>query len=127
MQNGHERPSPRPAALAVRDVLEGIAAVEGAMGQRALVAAEVGTVGFPQRNAFGDAVTVEQGSALDMVERGAGRIAEGERVAIVAGAAGLGACREALRRIATERLPAVVHAIAPRGSPDALALADLGW
>lgn len=78
-------------------------------------------------NAFGGHVTVEHGTAAALAHRLESSLAEGQRAALVATAAGLGTARGTLRTIATRRLPAVAHAICDRGSAEALGLADLGW
>jgi pyruvate-ferredoxin/flavodoxin oxidoreductase len=94
----------------------------------------------PATNAFEERVVVERGRAEDVVAlvgRCADAALQGERVALLARAADLARARSELARIATLRLPVVVHAFAEpggEGTPPsdagvapALALADLPW
>jgi pyruvate-ferredoxin/flavodoxin oxidoreductase len=112
---------------------EAVAIAEGAVAQRVLVAVD----GFepPADNAFGQRVVVERGKDVAaLVRRCAVVASEGERVSLVASAAGLTAARNELAGVSALRLGVVVHCIEEdEAAPDAasgataLSLGDLPW
>ena len=113
-----------------------VSLVEGAVSQRIFVALD-GIVP-PAHNAFGQSVAIERGSDVGALARQCAQAAsEGQRVALVAGAAALAAARGELASIAARRLGVVVHAITEPGRAGdlppmaglapALALDDLFW
>jgi pyruvate ferredoxin oxidoreductase alpha subunit len=112
-----------------RDAREAIAIAEGAVSQRVLVA--VDGVELPADNAFGAPVVVERSrDVAALLRRCAELAAGGERVALVAGAAGLIAARNELAVVSSRRLGVVVHCVDDgEGAPaaSALALGDLPW
>jgi pyruvate-ferredoxin/flavodoxin oxidoreductase len=130
MQNGVDQSGGRatdPRRAGATDATGAIALAEGATAERVFVAlAQPLTIA--ERNAFGDPVTNEHAAAAaSLAHRFAEQVEEGRRCALIASAHGLGAVRDLLKGIAAKRLGTVVHAIAERGSGDALSLADLGW
>jgi pyruvate/2-oxoacid:ferredoxin oxidoreductase alpha subunit len=130
MDNGVDRGDGRSKELRrawAKDALGAIALAEGAITERVYVALPA-PLRFAERNAFGDAVVVEQGPSVTHLATLFGeQLEEGRRAVLITSAHALGALREGLKAIAAKRIGTVVHAIADRGSADALALADLGW
>jgi pyruvate-ferredoxin/flavodoxin oxidoreductase len=131
MQNGVEqRTAPRTAGAHrawAKDAIGAIALAEGAIAERVFVALHA-PLPLSERNTFGDTVVVEHAaSATALVHHFAEQQEEGRRASLVTTAHALGTVREVLKGMAAKRLGTVVHAIAERGSADALALADLGW
>ncbi len=132
MENGVDRGGGRSSELrraSAKDALGAIALAEGAVSERVFVA-----LGAPlrvaERNTFGEPVVTEhgaEGAALAMATRFGAELEEGRRATLITTAHALGALRAGLSAIAAKRIGTVVHAIADRGSADALALADLGW
>jgi pyruvate-ferredoxin/flavodoxin oxidoreductase len=112
-----------------RDEREAIAIAEGAVAQRVLVA--VDGVEPLDTNVFGERVVVERGKDVGaLVRRCAELAAGGERVAVVAGAAGLAAARSELTLLSAHRAGVVVHCVAEAddaGAPSPLSLGDLPW
>jgi pyruvate-ferredoxin/flavodoxin oxidoreductase len=112
-----------------RDAREAIAIAEGAVAQRVLVA--VDGVEPPATNVFGERVIVERGKDVGaLVRRCAELAAGGERVAVVAGAAGLAAARNDMALVSARRAGIVVHCVEEAddaGAPSALSLGDLPW
>jgi len=112
-----------------RDAREAIAIAEGAVAQRVLVA--VDGLEMPATNVFGERVVVERGKDVAaLVRRCAELAAGGERVAVVAGAAGLAAARHELAQVSARRAGVVVHCVDEAddaGAPSALSLGDLPW
>jgi pyruvate-ferredoxin/flavodoxin oxidoreductase len=112
-----------------RHAREAVAIAEGAVAQRVLVAVD----GFepPAENAFGERVVVERGKDVAALVRRCAEVASGgERVALVAGAAGLNAARNELAGVSALRLGIVVHCVEEDdAAPDvtALSLGDLPW
>jgi pyruvate/2-oxoacid:ferredoxin oxidoreductase alpha subunit len=130
MENGVDRSPQRAAGIQrawAKDATGAIALAEGAVAERIFVALHEPLL-LRERNTFGDPVVVEQAaSATQLVHAFAEQQQEGRRATLVSTAHALGAVREVLKGMAAKRLGTVVHAIAERGSADALALADLGW
>jgi pyruvate-ferredoxin/flavodoxin oxidoreductase len=112
-----------------RDGREAIAIVEGAVAQRVLVAVD-GVEPTPT-NVFGERVVVERGQGVGaLVRRGADLTAGGERVAVVASAAGLASARNELADVSSRRIGLVVHCVedaGDAGAPPPLSLGDLPW
>ncbi len=108
---------------------EAIATAEGAVAQRVLVA--VDGVEVPDTNVFGERVVVDRGKDVGaLVRRAAELAAGGERVAVVAGPAGLAAARNELALLSGLRTGVVVHCVDEADDPSApspYALADLPW
>lgn len=122
--------------MAGRDAREAIALAEGAVTRRLLLA--VDGVEPPTHNALGQPVVVGRGQDVHGLLRDAEKAASGgERVALVAGARALAAARHELARIASRRLPLVVHCVEPaEGETDrhdesaaasAMSLSELPW
>ena len=130
MENGVDHSSSRAATAKrawAKDACGAIALAEGAIAERVFVALHE-PLAFGARNTFGDAVVVEHAAmATALALRFAEAQEEGKRSTLVSTAHALGAVREVLKGMAAKRLGTVVHAVAERGSADALALADLGW
>jgi pyruvate ferredoxin oxidoreductase alpha subunit len=112
-----------------RDEREAIAIAEGAVAQRLLVA--IDGVEPPATNVFGERVVVERDKDVGaLVRRCAELAAGGERVAVVAGAAGLAAARNDLALVSARRVGVVVHCVEDAddaSAPSPLSLGDLPW
>lgn len=112
-----------------RHAREAVAIAEGAVARRVLVA--VDGVEPPAENAFGERVVVERGKDVGALVRRCAEVASGgERVALVAGAAGLTAARNELAGVSALRLGIVVHCVEEDDAASdatALSLGDLPW